>query len=145
MPEVPWHPRLSLAAQQIALQQKRRDPFLKGCFGEAAEATLEHAAVGSDEDRVRQRPTVVAESLRAVRPDAGFVDQDRIRDRMFGEETLHRSTIVDRDADHLQAAIRMALLDAIEQRHFLAARPAPARPEIEQDELAVPFGEVART
>src|SRR5450755_355073 len=77
-----------------------------------------------------QNATVQLSSLRSAHYD-GIVHVELLVERAYGLDA-----VVHRDADDLQAAIAVPLLQFYEVRDLLAAGIAPRRPEIEQNDFA---------
>src|SRR5690606_31543142 len=60
------------------------------------------------------------------------------RHRRLLQELLDAARIlVDVHAEQREAEIRIALMERLEVRHLLAARPAPRRPEVDHHDLAL--------
>src|SRR5450631_1189117 len=87
-------------------------------------------AVNQKRDRQSQNATVQLSSLRSAHYD-GIVHVELLVERAYGFDA-----VVHRDADDLQAAIAVPLLQFYEVRDLLAAGIAPRRPEIEQNDFA---------
>jgi len=87
-------------------------------------------AVNQKRDRQSQNTTVQLSSLSTAHYD-GIVHVE-----LLGERADGVGAIVHGDADDLQAAVTVALLQFYEMGNFLAARIAPGRPEIEKNDFA---------
>src|ERR1017187_1265545 len=87
-------------------------------------------AVNQKGNRQSQNATVQLSSLRSAHYD-GIVHVESLVERAYGVDA-----VVHRDADDLQAAIAVPLLQFDEVRDLLAAGIAPRRPEIEQHDFA---------
>src|SRR5262245_55719609 len=95
----------------------------------------EHAAVRAREHGEWQREDFDAEGCRRV-PAAVLADQDRVVELHLLGERQNGLSLVDGDADDLE--LRTSRLEFLEHRYFAQARPAPRRPEVDQQGLAGP-------
>src|SRR5579862_6554742 len=117
-------------------------PAREAVFGEVAGTLRDEAAIRADQHAVGEHAARVSEAQ--ARVVAVFVrEQDRVAHGAVLEEILHGLRVVDRDADDLEAARPESGARRVEQRHLLAAGAAPACPEIDENELAIPFAEPA--
>jgi predicted metalloprotease len=70
--------------------------------------------------------------------ELGVAHEDRIGERMLGEESMDRYLIVvHRNPEHLQTGRAVFALPSRQTRHLREARRTPARPKIQQHEPAV--------
>src|SRR6516165_3791072 len=91
----------------------------------------------------RRRQTDGAERAKRL---AGGISVDRkFANADLGVELGHglTATVVDRERIDSKTPTSERCLQPVERRHFLPARHAPGRPQIEDDHLAVEIGEAA--
>src|SRR5690348_7336182 len=101
---------------------------------------FQDAAVAADQHTEGQQARGISED--GGRHGIGIdADQDGIVDGCALHEGFGRRRLFHRDANHLRAVRGVLALELREHRHFLEARHAPTRPEIQQHHFAVPLGQ----
>ena len=69
-------------------------------------------------------------------------DKNGVVNRKFADERSHGFGLVNGNPDKLQAAATVFLLQAHENRDFLAARRAPRRPEVDDEDFSAPLPQI---
>ncbi len=119
------------------------EPFLQRLLAEISHACCENQTVASDQRRVGQNALRISKMQGNIQRIVGRIDQDRIRNGILLEKSEGVGRWLGGHANDFDAFGGVARAHGIEHRHFFATRPTPARPEVQDDELAVPFGQTA--